>query len=265
MSNTLFGPEYNNFTEVPYLNGGGGGSSEYVSDIVAVKGHINNASNYLDSSAVQKTFEDYYGNGYETLDLEQLKEYIANAIVENEKLSESELKNKVNYAIKTENLHKNIKNNKFYNTALQKMVAEDIKIDNEDIKKITQNLHNKTRHLEIRKYYDEKMKQQTGIVKTVIAICLVMLGITFFYKTNLLNTRIYIALIGVGLACIVIYTIGKSIDIFVRDNNKYDEYAYVRSHHYLNRGGDSERLDDVPLHEQEDLISNKCLRVMEQQ
>ena len=145
------------------------------------------------------------------------------------------------------------------------MVTEDIKIDNEDIEKIKQNLHNKTRHLEIRKYYDEKMNQQTGIVKTVIVICLVMLGITFFYKTNILNTHIYIALIGVGLACIVIYTIGKSIDILMRDNNKYDEYAYVRSHHYLNRGeGDYELLNDIPLHEQGDLISNKCLRVMEQ-
>tara|TARA_A100001011_G_scaffold400863_1_gene520153 strand:- start:14764 stop:15546 length:783 start_codon:yes stop_codon:yes gene_type:complete len=260
MSNTLFGKEYNNFTEIPYLNGGGGSSTEYVSDIAAVKGDINNASNYLDSSTVQKSFEDYYANGYEALDLDQLKEYIANAIVENKKLSKSELKNKINHAIKTENLHKNIKNNKFYNAALEKMVTEDIKIDNENIEKITQNLHNKTRHLEIRKYYDEKMKQQTGIIKTVIAICLVMLGITFLYKTNLLNSHIYIALIGVGLACIVIYTIGKSIDIFMRDSNKYDEYTYVKSHHYLNKGeGDYKRVD-----EEVDLISNKCLRVMEQ-
>ena len=97
-------------------------------------------------------------------------------------------------------------------------------------------LHNKTRNLEIIQYYDEKMKMQIGIVKTVIIIFLILFTLTMLYKMNILNTHLYIALIGIGLACIVIFTVGRLIDILMRDNMKFDEYSYIRSHHYLNKG-----------------------------
>ena len=66
---------------------------------------------------------------------------------------------------------------------------------------------------------------------------------------------------GIGLACIFIYSIGNLIDILMRDNVKFDEYAYIRSHHYLNKGDDdlSKMTDGIPLHQQSDLISSKCL------
>ena len=82
---------------------------------------------------------------------------------------------------------------------------------------------------------------------------------------NILNTHLYIALIGIGLACIVIFTVGRLIDILMRDNIKFDEYSYIRSHHYLNKGdSDYKSLndDDIPLHQKNDLISDKCLKVM---
>ena len=145
------------------------------------------------------------------------------------------------------------------------MVDEDIELDEADIDKVKQLLHNKTRNLEIRQYYDEKMKTQIGIVKTLIIIFLILLTLTMLYKMNILNTHLYIALIGIGLACIVIFTVGRLIDILMRDNMKFDEYSYIRSHHYLNKGdSDYKSLndDDIPLHQKNDLISDKCLKVM---
>lgn len=265
MSISLLGTDYNNFKEIPYLNGGNDVSSIYVSDIDELKDHIQNSSKYLNSNDIQTSLRKYYDpkDGYTDIDLDELSESIKSAYVENEKLSKEELKNKLNNAIKTENIYKNLENNKVYNVAIQNMVEEDIELDSADIEKVKQILHNKTRNLEIRKYYDEKMKTQIGIVKTVIIILLVLLAITMIYKMNILNTNLYIALIGIGLACIVIFTVGRLIDILMRDNIKFDEYAYIRSHHYLNKGsGNYKTLDDIPLHQQDDLISNKCLKVM---
>lgn len=265
MSISLLGTDYNNFKEIPYLNGGNDVSSIYVSDIDELKDHIQNSSKYLNSNDIQTSLRKYYdsGDGYADIDLDGLGESIKSAYVENEKLSKEELKNKLNNAIKTENIYKNLENNKVYNVAIQNMVEEDIELDSADIEKVKQILHNKTRNLEIRNYYDEKMKTQIGIVKTVIIILLVLLAITMIYKMNILNTNLYIALIGIGLACIVIFTVGRLIDILMRDNIKFDEYAYIRSHHYLNKGsGNYKTLDDIPLHQQDDLISNKCLKVM---
>ena len=107
------------------------------------------------------------------------------------------------------------------------------------------------------------MKTQIEIVKAVIIILLILLAITMLYKMNILNTNVYIISIGIGLACCVLLIVGRLIDILMRDNNKFDEYAYIRSHHYLNKGnGKNELLEDIPLHNQDDLISDECLRVM---
>lgn len=265
MSNNLFSTTYNNFNDMPYMNGGEDVSASYISDLEILEDHIKKSEKYLDISGVQSALRIYYTTNDSLPDsVNGLVEDLESAFVENEKLSKSELKNKLNYAIKTENLYKNIKNNNLYNPALQKMVDEDISLDTNDIKSITQSLHNKTRNIDIQNYYDAKMQQQIGIVRTAVVIFLVLLFITLLYKVNILNTNIYIALIGIGLACVVIFTMGGLIDILLRDNYNFDEYAfYLRSHHYLNKGaGNLSDVDDVPSHEQSDLISDKCLRVM---
>lgn len=264
MNIDLLSTDYNNLNEIPYLNGGDDVSTSYISDVERLKEQITDPTKYLNTGNIQDSLAEYYKNDYhKILELDGLEEYIANAFVENEKQTNEELKNKLNYAIKTENLHKNIENNKLYNVAMQRMVDEDISLDRLDIEKISQSLHNKKRSLEIRQYYDEKMKIQIGIIKTVIIICLILLAITMLYKMNILSTHLYITFIGVGLACVVILTMRRLFDILMRDNNKFDEYAFIRSHHYLNRGdGSYKTLDDVPLHQQQDLISDKCLRVL---
>lgn len=255
---------YNNFREIPYLNGGEDVSSLYISDLKHLKEQITDSDKYLDISNIQNSLAEYYDNNYhKSLDLDQLEEYIADAFVENEKLKKEELENKLSYAIKTENIDRNIKNNKMYNTALQRMVNEDISLDSLDIEKINQSLHNKIRSLEIKQYYDEKMKLQIRILKTVITIFLILLAITLLYKVNILNSHLYIAIIGVGLACTVIFTVGMLFDILIRDDTNFDEYGFISSHHYLNKGDKSYKTsNDTPLYKQPDLISNKCLRVL---
>ena len=262
MSISLLDNDYNTFKEIPYLNGGKDVSSVYSSDINELRDHISNSNKYLNSHNIQTALKANY-NHLKDHEVGELDDYIKKAFIENEKLSKEELKNKLNVAIKTKNIHNNIENNKLYNAAIQKMVEEDIDLDTIDIEKMKQILHNKTRNLEISQYYDEKMNAQIGIVKPVIIMLLVLLTITMLYKMNILNTNLYIALIGFGLACIVIFTIGRLIDIIMRDNNKFDEYTYVRSHYYLNKGDDKYKtVDDIPLHQQSDLISDRCLQVM---
>lgn len=257
----LMNTQYSNLHEIPYLNGGIDVSSEYVSDINKLEQNVKKIPDK--GTKIQTILIDYYKNGYhEHNELDGLEKYIANAFIENENLSKDELKNNINYAIKTENLHKNITNSKLYNSALHEMVSEDISLNEIGIEKMKDAMHNAARNLEIRQYYDKKMSLQTTFIKKWIIMCLILLSITFLYKLNLLSTHIYILLIGVGLACIFIYVIASLIEILVRDNFNFDEYAYMRSHHYLNKGeGDAYKTfdDDIPLHQQEDLISNKCL------
>ena len=266
MATKIDNTDYNNFKEIPYLSGIWADiSSTYCDDVDEMEDEVTDDNKYLKSDDFQQSLKMYYENE-DSDDLEYLKKYIASAYVENEKLTQSELRNKLNYAIKTENLYRNVKNNELYNSALQKMVKEDIDLDNKEIERITNSLEDKNRNLEIRQYYDDKMNYQIEIVKIVIIICLILLGISFLYKINLLNTKIYIVLIGVGLACIVIFTIGKLIDILMRDNYKFDEYSYIRSHHYLNKGDDYYKKNtdnEIPLYQQKDLISNKCLGIFE--
>tara|TARA_Y100000385_G_C12896138_1_gene552164 strand:- start:53 stop:865 length:813 start_codon:yes stop_codon:yes gene_type:complete len=161
---------------------------------------------------------------------------------------------------------RNLDNNDQYNAALNKMVQDDISNTLVDIKDMTQNLNNKKRYLEIRNYYDKKMNDHIYIFKVVVFICLVMLLISFIYKSGLLPDSVFVTLIGLGISIIVIYTIGKLIDIFLRDGYNYDEYNYyVRGEYYLKKdlsGNDISDHSDIPLYEQEDIISNKCLNIM---
>ena len=193
--------------------------------------------------------------------LSDLHKTVGESLVKNEKYIKDEYRNRLNHAIKVENLYKNFENIEKYNHVLHEMAEEDISLDTLKIKEIQNDLENKTRSLEIRKYYEDKMKTQISIIKTVIIICIILLAIGFLYKMNILNTNFYIVLIGIGLAFIVIFTIGKLFDILIRDNYNFDEYAFIRSHYYLNKGdGSIETADsDIPLHQQNDLISNKCL------
>ena len=176
MSIDLVNTDYNNFDEILYLNGGKDVSFDYVEDIELLKSQINNATTYTNSDNIQSVLKNYYDEGYyNTLELDGLEDYIANAFVENERLSKAELKNKLSYAIKSDNLDKNIKNNKLYNSALQKMVNEDIRLDKKAIETVKNNIHNKTRNLEIRQYYNEKMNVQTKVIKSCIIMFLILL------------------------------------------------------------------------------------------
>lgn len=263
MSIRLIETDYKNYKKIPYFNGGIDVSSSYINDLEELSAHLEDHDKYLDNSIIQLELSNFSKNLPDEK-VDELNEYITNAIIENERLSKEELKNKLNYAIKTENIFRNIDNNdKYYSGALQKMVTEDISLNNLEIDRLNKILHNKKRNLEIRHYYDEKMKTQIEIVKAVIVILLILLAITMLYKMNILNTNVYIISIGIGLACCVLLIVGRLIDILMRDNNKFDEYAYIRSHHYLNKGnGKNELLEDIPLHNQDDLISDECLRVM---
>ena len=162
---------------------------------------------------------------------------------------------------------RNLENSQEYNDALQLMLKDDISNTNVDINDMKQNLHNKNRFLEIRNFYDKKMNDQINIFKFMIFVCCIMLFITFFYKNGFISDNIFVVLIGVGISVLVIYVIGKLIDIILRDSNVYDEYNYyTMPKYYINSDGSgiefSSKNNDTPLYEQQDLISNKCYNIM---
>lgn len=255
---TLNAQTYDTLYSIPYLNN----VNNYINDLnnISLNGATYNPQTELKTYLSTRNNLLVQGDDFDNLDNDAIS-----ALYQNELVSNTQLKNKYQYIKALDNRVKNVENNKFYNSALLKMVQEDISLDSLDIKSMTADLHNKTRNLEIRNYYEDKMKEQIAIVKIVILIFLVLLALTFFYKLNVLSTNIYITLIGVGLACIVIFTIGKLFDIYLRDDVDFNEYGFIKSHHYLNKG-DSELGADInptetPLYAQDDLISNKCLTV----
>ena len=264
MGDYLTTESYNNFKDIPYLNGGNNNSSEYIADLSKleyIKDHDINGEYNTELIGYYDKTTDPDGPYDSISNLSDLHKTVGESLVENEKYIKDEYSNRLNHAIKVENLYKNFENIEEYNDVLHKMAEEDISLDTLKIKEIQNDLENKTRSLEIRKYYEDKMKTQISIIKRVIIICIILLAIGFLYKMNILNTNIYIVLIGIGLAFIVIFTIGKLFDILIRDNYNFDEYAFIRSHYYLNKGDGSIETDDsdIPLHQQNDLISNKCL------
>ena len=83
MSISLLGTNYNNFKEIPYLNGGVDVSSTYITELNALENQIKLSGKYLDSTGIQHELQDYYSKEYSVPELNELEDYIAKSFVEN--------------------------------------------------------------------------------------------------------------------------------------------------------------------------------------
>jgi hypothetical protein len=117
------------------------------------------------------------------------------------------------------------------NTLVQSIEAIDILENELNQSKIRLNLledqkYNKLRLVEINTYYGKRYNAHSGLMKTIVIICIPIIILTILANKGILPPKVYAFLMGLILV-IGIISIGKQlIDIGSRDNMNWDEYYW---------------------------------------
>lgn len=248
-----------NMHELPYLMGDGGDNyNDEFKKLKLVKleenelsKHINDFLNYREISS-----------GKDKLDF-STDLPVMNALNADKELNEAVSNSNLQLLKTISNRKRNLDNNKEYNSIMDKMIKEEIEIVSDDIKRIEDDLHNKNRMVEVKTYHSNRKNHQLQITKKLIYIVFFMLGISLVYKINLMSETVFVSFITIGLVIFVVYAIKGVYDIMVRDDVTYDEYNYIPPPRYPGKNNTRFMRDtDIPLYEQEDIISNKCYNIM---
>ena len=113
----------------------------------------------------------------------------------------------------------------------QEMTAIDI-IENElnESKKklnlIQDQKYNKLRLVEINTYYGKRYNAHSGLMKTIIIICIPIIILTILANKEILPPKLYAVLMGIILIFGIISIGTQLIDIGSRDNMNWDEYYW---------------------------------------
>jgi len=84
-------------------------------------------------------------------------------------------------------------------------------------------LTNKLRLIEINDYYDKKYTSQADILKVISGMCLIIIVILMVNKKEYISQQITQILIGIVLGIGLIIIILKLWNVFIRDNQNFDE------------------------------------------
>jgi hypothetical protein len=84
----------------------------------------------------------------------------------------------------------------------------------------------KMRMVEINTYYGKQYKAQTGLMKLIIFVFIILLILVILYKKELIPDNIAKILLGVVFALGAFFIIRRLLDISVRDNMNFDEYDW---------------------------------------
>ena len=132
------------------------------------------------------------------------------------------------------------------NTLGQSMEAIDILENELNQSKTRLNLledqkYNKLRLLEINTYYGKRYHAHSGLMKTIVIVCIPIIILTILANKSIMPPKLYAFLMGIILL-IGIMSIGSQlIDIGSRDNMNWDEYYW-----YFNRDkAPSENIGDL--------------------
>jgi hypothetical protein len=94
------------------------------------------------------------------------------------------------------------------------------------MKEIEQEKYNKLRLVEINNYYSEQYNDHSGIMKTIIIICIPVLILTILSNRGFLPRNLYLVLLIIIVVIGVIY-LGKNIIYSMsHDNMNYQEYTW---------------------------------------
>tara|TARA_B100000424_G_scaffold225565_1_gene185770 strand:- start:14939 stop:15826 length:888 start_codon:yes stop_codon:yes gene_type:complete len=115
-----------------------------------------------------------------------------------------------------------------YNSAMnQKAIVNIVEAELNNIKKqinaYKSDLTNKFRLIEINDYYDKKYTSQTNILKVICYMCLIIIVILVVNKKEYISELVMQVLIGLVLGIGLIIIILRLWNIFIRDNQKFDE------------------------------------------
>ena len=86
--------------------------------------------------------------------------------------------------------------------------------------------HNKMRMVEINTYYGKRYKAQSGVMKLIIFICIILLVLAILRKKGLIPESIANILLGVVIALGGFFIIWRIFDISRRDNMNFDAYKW---------------------------------------
>lgn len=115
---------------------------------------------------------------------------------------------------------------------------------------------------QINEYYEKKRQHQILIFKHVSYILLVLVVISFLFQMGLVSETWFIGIIGIGIACLIIYLGIETFDMMFRDNVNYDEHTYIYSGYYLDKSNKNVLQKDMPLHAQKDKLSSECAAML---
>ena len=132
---------------------------------------------------------------------------------------------------------------------------------NKNINNLDRDISEKKKQLDVNTYYEKKFSHQIKILKNSVIIFLFILLASFIYKQGFISERVFLVLVALGLFIAIMYVIYAMFDIYLRDNQNYDQYkSPVHSSYYLNKGGSINKQNlNLPLHLQNDLIPEECL------
>ena len=82
------------------------------------------------------------------------------------------------------------------------------------------------RKLEIEHFYILKYKKEIVLLQQIILICVIGLIGCFVYSIGLISNNMLSLYLGVVLSIGFVFVFYKLWDIYVRDNNNFDEYDY---------------------------------------
>jgi hypothetical protein len=117
------------------------------------------------------------------------------------------------------------------NTLGQSMEAIDILENELNQSKIRLNLledqkYNKLRLVEINTYYGKRYKAHSGLMKTIVIICIPIIILTILANKEILPPKLYAFLMGIILILGILSIGTQLIDISSRDNMNWDEYYW---------------------------------------
>lgn len=131
----------------------------------------------------------------------------------------------------------------------QKAVVDIVEAELNNVKKqmnvYKTDLTNKLRLIEINDYYDKKYTSQTDVLKTISGLCLIIVVLLIINQKTNMPEKITNILIGIIIAIGIIVTILKLWNIFIRDNQVFDEFDwFLKPSAKKDSGGNKNKDDD---------------------
>ena len=130
----------------------------------------------------------------------------------------------------------------------QKAVVDIVEAELNNVKKqmniYKTDLTNKLRLIEINDYYDKKYTSQTDVLKTISGICLIIVVLLIINQKTNMPEKITNILIGIIISIGVIVTVLKLWNIFIRDNQVFDEFDWFLKPNAKKDSGDDGNKND---------------------